>query len=153
MGKKITVRNPDHPHNQMKAMGHATRKDLTSMSNDELTAWIERNTSEEVAAGLLPLSRGKRIRWIVAATERQFAVDYEAKTQAEAEEEAARQKAEREAKEAAAEEARRKREAEEAELDRLMAIEEARNRRNLLLVWASIAIAVGTITALVILHA
>lgn len=62
----------------MKDAGTRARKALRGMSNDQLTAWIEENLEGDNKAALLALPRGGRIKAIAAATERQFAEDWNA---------------------------------------------------------------------------
>lgn len=77
--RRFTVRDPSHPHNRMKEAGAKARKDLASRSNDELCAWIEENvTDDDVRLQILALPRGKQIKWIAGATERQFADEWNA---------------------------------------------------------------------------
>lgn len=79
MPKKVKIKNKQHPHHQMKEAGHNRRKELRSLGNEELDEWINANVPEEARHVCLSLPRGRRIEWIVDATERAWAEAHNAR--------------------------------------------------------------------------
>lgn len=86
--KKFTQLNQDHPQNKANAVANRARRAVRAMSNESLTAWIEKNVLKPNKAEILALPRNKRIKYIANAARQQFVADHNARVIAEAEAEA-----------------------------------------------------------------
>lgn len=84
MPRKITVRNKQHPHNQMMEAGQKAKAAMRAKSNAELDAFLAENIQQdEVRDRVLGLTRAAKIAYVVRATKMAFVEDYKSRQEAD----------------------------------------------------------------------